>query len=117
VPCVPAPAALVVIGVGGPIVVGAAVKLGLAGAVALGGGAAFGAEVCGGGAAVERCAFAKAAQVSKTRSLRNRTFIESPLFGNILEWCWLSFPESQTLEDKRLSGRYRSVRMPLERPR
>ena len=79
-PCVPGPAAFVVIGVGGPIVVGATVVLGLAGALALGGGAALGTEVCGGGVAVERCAFAKAAQASKRRRLRNRIFIEIPLF-------------------------------------
>jgi hypothetical protein len=76
---------LVVIGVGGPIVVGGTVIFGLAGALALGGGAAFGTEVCRGGVAVDRCAFAKAAQVSKTKRLRNRIFIEIPLFGNILD--------------------------------
>ena len=98
---------------GGPIVVGGTVIFGLAGAVTLGGGAAFGTEVCGGGVAVERCAFAKAAQVSKTRRLRNRIFIEIPLFGSILEWrIWLSCLKSQTLEGERLSGRYRRARMP-----
>jgi len=77
---------LVVIGVGGPIVVDGTVILGLTGALALGGGAAFGTEVLGGGVAVDRCAFAKAAQVSKTKGVRNRLFIEIPLFGNILGW-------------------------------
>ena len=46
-PCVPGPAALVVIGVGGPMVVEGTVILGLAGAVAVGGAAAFGTEVLG----------------------------------------------------------------------
>ena len=95
-PCVPGPAALVVIGVGGPIVVGGTVILGLAGALAPGGGAAFGTEVCGGRVAVDRCAFAKAAQVSKTRR-RNRIFIEIPLFGNILDWRIWRHPPSLKL--------------------
>lgn len=46
------PAAFVVIGVGGPMVVGGTVVFELAGAVAAGGGAAFGTDVCGGGTAL-----------------------------------------------------------------
>jgi hypothetical protein len=81
---VPGPAALVVIGVGGPIVVGGGVMFGLAGAVVLAGGAAFGVAVWGGvvacGTLVARCPAAQTAVVSSTSNAVNRIVISNTPF-------------------------------------
>jgi hypothetical protein len=73
----PGPAALVVIGVGGPIVVGGGVMPGL-----LEGGTALGTEVCGGGggggAAVVRCASTQVVHVKRMNRAVNRSFIGIP---------------------------------------
>lgn len=121
--CVPSPPALVVIGVGGPIVLVGGVIVGFAagatpgvgagdvgvvacaGAVVCGGGAA----VAGGGAAARRCAAAQVAQLRIAMSRAVRFVIRISSRHSRRETTGTCFLKSQTDVRDRLSSEYRSV--------